>query len=266
MKCKKCGAELEEGAAFCGFCGATVTMDDSDDRRTQNCTQTCPYCGAGMVEGATFCGVCGRKIDNASAPIYSYDPNGNHPGNAKDKNKTIIVILIVVVACMAFAVAFLLIRFATGKPTAKSTLPPMETMNAAATAAAETPVPTAEMPTATPMPIPTQVPISTPIPTSVPPKIVIDRSAPYVFPSDTRLITTSMLDTLSRDEVRLVLNEMYARHGYIFTTDYYKNYFASKSWYHPIYTSDLDAQKSFNSTEWANKATIVNYETSKGWR
>lgn len=91
-------------------------------------------------------------------------------------------------------------------------------------------------------------------------------NAEYLFNSDTEYITDEYLNTKTQEETRLILNEIYARHGYIFTTDKYKNYFSGKSWYIPIYSSDVEAEKQFNDIERQNKITITNFEKSKGWR
>lgn len=88
----------------------------------------------------------------------------------------------------------------------------------------------------------------------------------YLFNSDSEYITTTYLDTLTQQQVRFILNEIYARNGYIFSNETYKNYFSAKSWYNPVYTSAADAEALFNSVEKANKETITKYESSKGWR
>lgn len=85
----------------------------------------------------------------------------------------------------------------------------------------------------------------------------------YIFPSDREYITFEFLSTLSKDQIALIRNEIYARHGYIFQTDKYINYFSQKSWYvpNPNFSESL-----FNEIEKANKDTIVSYETEMGWR
>lgn len=52
--CANCGAELEEGALFCGECGTKVQA------QPQACT--CPKCGAEVKAGKKFCASCGAKI------------------------------------------------------------------------------------------------------------------------------------------------------------------------------------------------------------
>lgn len=85
----------------------------------------------------------------------------------------------------------------------------------------------------------------------------------YFFPSDRQLITTEHLQFLTKDEVALLRNEIYARHGYIFNSDKYSKYFSSKSWYVPNPYFD---ESMFNDIERINKTTIVEYEKGKGWR
>lgn len=81
----------------------------------------------------------------------------------------------------------------------------------------------------------------------------------YIYPTDTTLLTTDQLKTLSRADLALIRNEIYARKGHIFTTDKYISYFSGKTWYTPsktIYWADL------NSIERANIRLIKDYEST----
>ena len=82
-----------------------------------------------------------------------------------------------------------------------------------------------------------------------------------LWPTDTKTITTDDLSKLTQNEVAAVRNEIYARHGYTFTTDEWKIFFASAEWYHAdsAYSNDM-----LNATEKANVDTILNYEKSAG--
>ena len=91
----------------------------------------------------------------------------------------------------------------------------------------------------------------------------VSESDDYLFPSDTQYITEAYLDTLSKDDVAFIRNEIYARHGYMFKTEPYKTYFSNKYWYVP--NPDFN-EKMFNSIEKANKDLIVAYEEKMGWR
>lgn len=50
----------------------------------------------------------------------------------------------------------------------------------------------------------------------------------YMFPSDIRYISEYDLNMKTRDEVFLIRNEIYARHGYIFKNEPYASYFGEK--------------------------------------
>lgn len=94
----------------------------------------------------------------------------------------------------------------------------------------------------------------------------------YFFPdSASRVISESELYNLSEDECALARNEIYARHGRRFKTDWIQNYFNQQSWYNPIYSADefdamIDSGKSiFNSTELKNIDIIKSYEQRMGY-
>ena len=61
----------------------------------------------------------------------------------------------------------------------------------------------------------------------------------YILPeSNTRLLTESDLSGLTKEQLRLARNEMFARHGMIFGVEDLDSYFATKSWYQPTYTAE----------------------------
>ncbi len=83
----------------------------------------------------------------------------------------------------------------------------------------------------------------------------------YLWPTDTLTITDSDLNRLTRTEVAAVRNEIYARHGYSFSSSEWKNYFNTASWY---YAGGF-SEGSLNSTEKKNVDVIANYEKARGW-
>lgn len=85
----------------------------------------------------------------------------------------------------------------------------------------------------------------------------------FMFPSDKEYISEDDLRYKSKDEVAMIRNEIYARHGYVFNTEPYKSYFESQEWYAPNYNFD---DSLFNAIEKANKDFIVEYEETMGWR
>lgn len=54
MFCKKCGGEIEEGAAFCQKCGTPIEPPKL----------FCPGCGQEIKDSAQFCPKCGTKVKN----------------------------------------------------------------------------------------------------------------------------------------------------------------------------------------------------------
>ena len=59
-------------------------------------------------------------------------------------------------------------------------------------------------------------------------------NADYILPqSSSSLLNESDLKNLSKETLALARNEIYARHGYIFSTEPFKSYFSAKKWYTP---------------------------------
>ncbi|MGN1031643.1 MAG: YARHG domain-containing protein [Butyricicoccaceae bacterium] len=92
-------------------------------------------------------------------------------------------------------------------------------------------------------------------------------SSMYLWPTDTQYISSADLRGLSKDTIAAIRNEIYARHGYAFTTARWQNYFAAKSWYHRNSAVTADTVNSYlSSLEKRNIDTIASYEKSMGWR
>ena len=78
------------------------------------------------------------------------------------------------------------------------------------------------------------------------------------FPfASTRLLNVSDLSGLNKQDLKIMRNEIFARHGYIFKTPEMKAYFAKQSWYHERY-SDVSSMLSY--LEQKNVALIKKYE------
>lgn len=65
-----------------------------------------------------------------------------------------------------------------------------------------------------------------------------------------RRLTEEDLSGLSKEELRIARNEIYARHGYIFKSADLREYFKSKSWYQEVFSSttqfDLNEYEHYN--------------------
>lgn len=66
MKCKKCGAELENGVLFCRECGNRVVVSDE--------VRICTECGANVAADAIFCPECGTRLDGRDADTPERKP------------------------------------------------------------------------------------------------------------------------------------------------------------------------------------------------
>ena len=250
MNCKNCGANLNDNARFCGSCGAVVEKPEQ-----KNYTY-CNYCGAKIEAGAAFCGACGRAAvsnpPNDSSSVYRR--NNRNSGQDNGSVLLMIIIMLIVVILAGGAIWLMVSRYLSHKDI---TINPIELPNTSVSNNIH-PAPvsgTVNNPTMPPTLPPTQTPPAQDTSTG-----------DYLFNSDTQYITEAFLNTQSQSQVRLILNEMYARHGYIFSSQQYIDYFSSKSWYTPIYTSDAEAESYFNAFEKENKNIIIKYEKSKGWR
>ena len=83
----------------------------------------------------------------------------------------------------------------------------------------------------------------------------------------TSYLSQSEVSAMDRGELNLALNEIYARHGRIFSDPDLNAYFRSQSWYTPKYTADEFSQRVvFNDYESKNINLILNEQTNRGLR
>ena len=72
---------------------------------------------------------------------------------------------------------------------------------------------------------------------------------------------------MSRDELNLTLNEIYARHGRIFKNPTLDSYFRSQSWYTPKYSeAEFSQHVVFNDYERKNVNALLNEQQKRGYR
>lgn len=87
MKCRQCGAELDEGALFCRTCGAAVSPEpepepilfepEPEPERSEPVAASagrCRVCGAELDEGALFCRTCGAAASPEPEPAEESVP------------------------------------------------------------------------------------------------------------------------------------------------------------------------------------------------
>lgn len=277
MRCGKCGREIDDRSAFCGYCGQAVPPSRPGGQQP----------GQQRYPG-------GYPYDNR------YDPaRAQYPAPKKRREKGMVVLIVVFAVILAllllFASLFLLVRSGRidadripligalsgskedGPPAGKErerdrseeseeVTKPAETKREEASSqgssAAEKPAATVrptkpaatERPTPAPTPTPTPTTTLTPAPTPEP--------AYYILPnSGTDLISEADLKALTARECALARNEIFARHGRIFNNAAIREYFESQSWYHGTIPADqFDFNKELSYIEQKNIETILNYE------
>ena len=86
-------------------------------------------------------------------------------------------------------------------------------------------------------------------------------SAVYLIPdSAERYLKAAEVQNYNRDEIQLMINEIYARHGREFHTQENTNYFSRQDWYNPISgKSDEEIEREFNNFEKANVKLLCEY-------
>lgn len=83
----------------------------------------------------------------------------------------------------------------------------------------------------------------------------------YIIPySDSRVLSDSDLQGITRSDLTLARNEIYARHGRMFKDDDIRAYFESQAWYAGIVPADQFSESVLSKTEKTNISTIKAYE------
>ena len=83
----------------------------------------------------------------------------------------------------------------------------------------------------------------------------------YIIPdSAERYFDSSEIQNCSHDEIQLMINEIYARHGREFYSQDNKDYFFGREWYSPITgKTDEEIVQEFNEYEKANVDLLSEY-------
>ena len=206
----------------------------------------CPFCNARITnENDTFCNSCGRNIKQA--PMHNAQPafTAGAPAPAPSKSKTGSTISICVCALIAVA---LICGTAVGITAIRQN---GKNQTTAATTAATT------------EPRPEQAPATTAKAYTEP---AISYADSYIFPTHNTYLTYEILSHYTKDEIDLICNEMYARHGQIFKKEKNQRYFSAQSWYRGKYTSMDYVVTLFNKYEEKNLQTIADYRRYMGWK
>lgn len=87
-----------------------------------------------------------------------------------------------------------------------------------------------------------------------------------LYPTDERVITERELEALSREEIKLIYYEIYARYGMTFDDDFLIEYFENRRGYVPTETDEEKVEAQFSDTEKENIRVIEEYQIEQGWR
>ena len=84
---------------------------------------------------------------------------------------------------------------------------------------------------------------------------------------NTSYLSKDEVEDMSREDLNLALNEIYARRGRIFTDPGLDSYFRSQDWYTPKYSaSEFEKKVVFNDFEEKNINLILNEQSERGYR
>lgn len=244
MYCTKCGAELDDEARFCIYCGARV---------------------GGVASNGNSAGAPASTDATQVFPAISSVPPSPErlepqrvQGAARHGNATFIVagVCAAVAVVLLVVVSFLLGRLAG---TAGSHAPSADTIAAVSTEAATTPE--AETSAVSP-----KSPASVAATTSQ--RVWLSSEQYVIADSGSRYLSAQELrdSRLSADSLWLARNEIYARYGRGFADPELQNYFDYQPWYVKLYTpEEFDALPDpLNVYEKANVDTIKEVERELG--
>ncbi|MCI8464924.1 MAG: YARHG domain-containing protein [Lachnospiraceae bacterium] len=283
MFCEECGKQIPDNSKFCDGCGAPVKVlgerkpsDQAEAPYQADLSygkapsyETPSYNRAHRVEqNAPFydgTSHTGRAVHRAyKEPVPDKKERKKKKGSAQT---IIIVILSIAVVALIGVLIVLGIRTFGGKKDGDRKSAP-ETIESREESSGEMETESSEETESE------QDTTSSPSESSVPSSVALETSssAPmepvseYILPtSDSAYLTEADLAALTKEELRLARNEIYARHGRKFKDSGLNNYFMSKSWYVPLIDPDRFNENVFNEYEAANRKLIADYEKKMGY-
>ena len=86
----------------------------------------------------------------------------------------------------------------------------------------------------------------------------------YGVGASVRYITGDDIAWMTKEQVRMTINEIYAKHGCDFKNKTVRSYFEKKNWYHPVAnrTQDMVEQNYLNDYEKKNAKVLFPYRDS----
>ena len=240
MFCNQCGNNVKEGTKFCNECGNLM------QEATEPILKFCNECGNRTKEGQSFCTKCGKSLNNrVDRPAPKIE--------APIRKKKSLMPFLIIPALVIFFIAAVFIGFKL-----KSDSKPI---------IAEIPSKELEDDIVEDIIEDSMEDIEEEEVDLIEDKVLVDepediKESLYLFPSDTTYIIEEDLDSFTKEEVALIRNEIFARHGYIFTKEPYISYFGFMPWYVPNVNF---TDSGFSEIEKENVITITSYERKMGW-
>lgn len=263
MNCSKCGNQVNEGTTFCNRCGNKI--------ETVVKKKFCANCGAEKLPGARFCAKCGYAPNVQPNPAQDIPTTYAHAKKKSTFPVVIVVLLSVILLAGGVLVGKLIIDNQNDSENDESETIVQKDLKKEDEDEEEKEVEKPKKKTKKKdrkddyegkMMDESEV-VEEIIDEEQVKVTEQPQKSSYLFPSDKRYITEYDLSHFTQDEVAMIRNEIYARHGYIFRTEPYKSYFEAKDWYIP---NDGFNEGMLSELEKANKDTIVAYEEMMGWR
>lgn len=262
MYCEECGKQIADDSKFCDGCGAPVHPVKAPEDSYVN-----PYGYQNQMYGQ-------NQEFGQGKPYGAPVPGGIIPEKKKKSTGTtaLIVVLAVVAVALAGVLIFLGVKvfggrkdpnagMAEGRQATESSLEEVEKESTEAAVKEEESSKMSIAPSTTAAGIPTTAPTEAP---TVPSSAVLEGE--YILPnSNSAYLTEADLAGLTKEQLRLARNEIYARHGRKFKDDELNQYFLSKSWYTPLYEPNQFNESVFNDYENANRQLITEYEKKMGY-
>ena len=265
MYCAKCGHKNPDDSIFCSACGQRAVVM------------------SGQAEQKNPAAVSRTAVPKVQYATSQSRPNntGRQPAPRKQKNGTGLIVTIIVLIVMIIALIGLLIYFLLDGDGASdrdreenSSYSTKEQLNSPQSAAVDEEFEVTDDQTDTDANV-TEATESTQLPTESEPATEpteeetepiytqptyenssyyswLDEDGFFLADSDRRYLTQSDVYWMNTEQIQYAINEIYARHGRIFQTDFLQSHFESLPWYYGTTTAEEFSDTVFNVYEKAN--------------